>query len=94
MDETVPPFTDVNGNWHVKFGHTIMKCLSEENLEKELDELLKLNNIPKGSAKVNLRQEHVVSVQAPITFYKGNGFIIDVPPMQGTYKLIVIKKDE
>ena len=94
MDETLPPYTDVNGSWHVKFGHTIMKCLSEQNLEKELDELLKLNNIPKGSAKVNLRQEHVMPVQEPITFYKGNGFIIDVPPMQGTYKLIVIKKDE
>ena len=53
MDETVPPYTDINGSWHVKF-ETIMKCFSEENLEKELDELLKLNNISKDSGKVNL----------------------------------------
>ena len=90
MDETVPPYTDINGSWHVKF-ETIMKCFSEENLEKELDELLKLNNISKDSGKVNL---NVMSGTEPLTFYEGNGFTIEIPPVDGSRKLIVIKKDE
>ena len=88
--ETVPPYTDINGSWHVKF-ETIMKCFSEENLEKELDELLKLNNISKDSGKVNL---NVMSGTEPLTFYEGNGFTIEIPPVDGSRKLIVIKKDE
>ena len=90
MDNNVPPYTDMDGSWYVKF-ETIMKCFSEKNLEAGLDELLKSNNISKDSGKVNL---NVISGTEPLTFYDGNGFTIDIPPVEGSRKLIVIKKQE
>ena len=90
MDNNVPPYTDMDGSWYVKF-ETIMKCFSEKNLEAILDELLKSNNISKDSGKVNL---NVMSGTEPLTFYDGNGFTIDIPPVEGSRKLIVIKKQE
>ena len=90
MDNNTPPYTDMDGSWYVKF-ETIMKCFSEKNLEAGLDELLKSNNISKDSGKVNL---NVMSGTEPLTFYDGNGFTIDIPPVEGSRKLIVIKKQE
>lgn len=91
MDNNTPPYTDIDGSWYVKF-ETIMKCFSEKNFEAGLDELLKSNNIPKDSAKVKLNAEIIMSGAEPITIYKGNGFTIDIPPVEGSRKLIVIKK--
>ena len=90
MDNNTPPYTDMDGSWYVKF-ETIMKCFSEKNLEAGLDELLKSNNISKDSGKVNL---NVMSGTEPLTFYDGNGFTIDIPPVEGSRKLIVIKNQE
>ena len=90
MDETVPPFTDINGSWHIKGTSPslyIMKCFSEENFEQGLDEFLKSNNIPKHLGMVD--PSKMVGEEV-LVFYIGNEFIIDVPPT--SEKLIVIKK--
>ena len=90
MDETVPPFTDVNGSWHIKGQPDnlhISKCFSEESFEQGLDELLKSNNISKNKAMVD--PSKMVNGE-PLKFYVANTFIIDIPPT--SQKLIVIKE--
>ena len=100
INDNLPPFTDVDGNWHVKF-KTIMKCLSENKFERELNKLLKLNNIPRNSAKVIITEQMAQIINKsggipddmePVTYFEGEGFNIEISSMEGSKKLIVIKK--
>tara|TARA_S200000501_G_scaffold113694_1_gene106855 strand:+ start:752 stop:1819 length:1068 start_codon:yes stop_codon:yes gene_type:complete len=93
MDNNTPPYSDINGKWYNKFGHTIMKCFSDDKFEGELDKLLQKNKINKDFAKVFLTEDNILSGTEPITYYAGNGFNIEIPPSHdGNPKLIVLKK--
>lgn len=102
LDEKNPPFTDINGKWYNKFGNTIMRCVSEKKFEKELNSLLELNNIPKNSAKIIITEEMAEIINKsggipenmePIKYYEGEGFNIELPPIEkGKPKIIVLKK--
>lgn len=101
LNEKTPPFTDINGKWYNKFGNTIMRCVSEKEFEKEVNKLLELNNIPRNSAKILITKEMAEIIDKsggipdnmePIEYYEGEGFNIELPPVEkGKPKIIVLK---
>lgn len=77
--DELPPFTDEDGNWHVKNGNRIEKYFSEHNFRASLKELLDENNIDEKDV------EEMISAATGIgtKTYEGDGFNIEI--ITGSY---------
>ena len=82
------PYNDIDGNWHLKMGNTLMRCFSLTNFETIFGELLRLNNISEGS---QLCRDDYDSFEDLTEIYKGDGFNIEVhPPINHPFRLVVL----
>ena len=82
------PYNDIDGNWHLKMGNTLMRCFSLTNFETVFGELLKLNNISEGS---QMCRDDYDSFEDLTEIYKGDGFNIEVhPPINHPFRLVVL----
>ena len=82
------PYNDIDGNWHLKMGNTLMRCFSLTNFETVFGELLRLNNISEGS---QMCRDDYDSFEDLTEIYKGDGFNIEVhPPINKPFRLVVL----
>ena len=82
------PYNDIDGNWHLKMGNTLMRCFSLTNFETVFGELLRLNNISEGS---QMCRDDYDSFEDLTEIYKGDGFNIEVhPPINHPFRLVVL----
>jgi tetratricopeptide (TPR) repeat protein len=85
------PSNDIDGAWHFVNRYYLMKCISKDKLNNELDCLLEDNKILKSSASKRFDFGSSVS---PTLIYEGDEFTIEIPPVTGEYYTIVIFQNE
>ena len=74
VSDEFPPFTDEDGDWHVKGGTKIVKYFSENNFKSSLEKLLVENNIDEGSAQIKVNTNNMIVSR----IYEGDEFNIEI----------------